>query len=266
MLDYWDTTKQMSLWTVTALTAGHQLALCRWTEMLPHIISVQSFSSLNKHCGKQLQLWPITTNRHNHVKRVFEILRSSAMSLWAWTVTSRNVEVKAHRACARCFTRESQRWGFSHFTHKCICCESFSSFMKFLSSLNKGFPATTAHLLHSARKKMKSFISNRVSSKNKKTCVLSSGRSFALVYKCSALSTFAKISHFIKTRGYLEAKYKPYFPSWKTNKSSERLKLCAWNPLWYFSDHQCQSFILKLEKQHHQKLFDPASSQMMVIL
>lgn len=78
--------------TITGLMGSHQLTLCRWTEMHPgHIIlalSWNTFSSLNKHCGKQLWPQPITINQHNYVKNVFEIWRSNRMSLWAWTTAS----------------------------------------------------------------------------------------------------------------------------------------------------------------------------------
>ena len=92
LIRFFGTTIKMSPPTITALMGSHQLTLCRWTEMHPgHTIlalSWNTFSSLNKHCGKQLWPQPITINQHNYVKNVFEIWRSNGMSLCAWTTAS----------------------------------------------------------------------------------------------------------------------------------------------------------------------------------
>lgn len=87
---------------ITGLIGSCQLTPCRWTEMHPGYIilalSWDSFSSLNKHCGKQL--WPVTINQHNYVKNVFEIWRSNRMSLCAWIIAnslSSDAGMKPHK-------------------------------------------------------------------------------------------------------------------------------------------------------------------------
>lgn len=76
-LNFWHHNKTSPLRTITGLMGSHQLTLCRWNEMHPgHIILAlgwDSFSSLNKHCGKQLWTQPITINQHDYVKSVFEM-------------------------------------------------------------------------------------------------------------------------------------------------------------------------------------------------
>lgn len=72
------TKNRISPVTAKGALGGHQLTPCRWAEKhrghtgLPR--SETSFSSLNKHCGKQLWRQPITIKQQNYVcERVREL-------------------------------------------------------------------------------------------------------------------------------------------------------------------------------------------------
>lgn len=98
--------------TITELMGSHQLTPCRWTEMPPgHILALSwnSFSSLNKHRGKQLWPQPITINQHNYVKNVFEIWRSNRMSLCVWFMASSLSSDAEMKPCKVYIWKTSQR-------------------------------------------------------------------------------------------------------------------------------------------------------------